>query len=84
MKLFFVAHSTDSESYDLFVVADTVEQAQAVWRDYFPVKADAVPESIFKVAAASPVGLHEDPHALNWHGMHLPRVGGSLPANPRD
>jgi len=81
MKLFFVAHF-NGENYDLFVVANTVAEVTQVWRDHYEMP-DETPEMIFKVAGASPVGSREEPHAFEWHGVNLPRVGGSRPANPR-
>lgn len=79
MKLFFVAHF-NGENYDLFVIANTVEEVESVWREHYYVEES--PEMIFQVAAATPVSFHDKPHALEWHGVNLPRVGGTRPANP--
>lgn len=81
MKLFFATY-TDGENFDLFVIADTVEQVAELWGDYYGMEGVA-PDMIYHVAAACPVGFHEKPHALEWHGVNLPRVGGSFPADPR-
>ena len=80
MKLYFVAHF-NGDSYDLFVVANTVEEVETVWRDHYNV--EGAPEVIFEVAGAAPTTARETPHALEWHGVNLPRVGGYRPANPR-
>jgi hypothetical protein len=73
MKLYYVAH-TEQDNLDLFVIADNVQQVEEIWQAHYNV--NQMPEFIFQVTAAAPVGYHEKPHALEWHGTNLPRVGG--------
>ena len=83
MKLFFVSDiNEDGDNFDLFVIANTPEEVTAVWRAHYG-RDDEEPQFVYRVAAVVPVGFHEKPHALEWHGANLPRVGGSRPTNPR-
>lgn len=77
MKLYLIAHDS-GENYDLLVIANTPDEALTVWRDYYDRKDE--PAFIFHVAAASPVGYHEGPKALEWGGVNLPKVGGNWKA----
>ena len=84
MKLYFISDTNeDGGNFDLFAIANNPAEDETLWQDYYG-RDDESPSLIYHVAAANPVGHHDvKPHAINWHGASLPRVGGSLPADPR-
>jgi hypothetical protein len=71
MQLYYIADNQDSENWDLFVWANSPDDAVVLWRDYYWGKLDdqsedkhEFPERCFIVPLREPA----EPVALRWHG----------------
>lgn len=80
MPLYFVADAAHGENRDLFVNADTPDEAAEMWRGhYVPLDfaaPDETPERVFAVPTVTRRGVVE------WHSDDLKQIGGSAAVWP--
>jgi hypothetical protein len=85
MNLYFIAATNaDGESRDQFVIAESVDEAVAIWESDYgideiePTDRDEYdePKFVFKVDMEL-IRRIDKARSLDWHGVHIPRVGGN-------
>lgn len=69
MRLIFIAssHGYHGENGDLFVVAETRDQAIELWRKHYELEAKDKPDRVFEVPVVVKKKIGRAPRALGWH-----------------